>query len=51
MSLAEYKVVLLGYNRTTPKVSANVDITTFNVSAAPAAIDWTTLGAVNPVKN
>jgi len=49
MSLAEYKAKLLGYKRKSPKV-AKVS-TTVKSTAVPTSIDWTTKGAVNPVKD
>jgi len=51
MSLAEYKSKLLGYKRSTPKVSVTVDPTNTTNTTVPTAVDWTTKGAVNPVKN
>ena len=51
MSIAEYKSKLLGYKRTTPKVRVTVDPTNTTNTTVPAAVDWTTKGAVNAVKD
>jgi len=49
MTVAEFASKMLGLKKPTTRVARKTS--SINVSAAPASVDWTTKGAVTPVKD
>jgi len=51
LTAAEWKAAYTGGYRAKEKRSQNVDLSLLHGTALPASVDWTTKGAVTPVKN